>query len=84
MSRTGVSNGYKGTGMNGGRGVNGGLIKRELPEPPNLPPPDYNETMAARSKVSRILQDHWVYIFIIYSIYRVFLKKCFYISFRDR
>ncbi|XP_023330872.1 calpain-9 [Eurytemora carolleeae] len=50
LSRTGVSNGYKGTGMNGGRGVNGGLIKRELPEPPNLPPPDYNETMAARSK----------------------------------
>ena len=29
----------------------GDIIRRELPEPPVMPPPDYNETMASREKV---------------------------------
>ena len=56
---TGINGGVQRNGdrvMNGGRGMNGGLIKRELPEPPPLPPPDYNETMAARNKVNRGIQ----------------------------
>ena len=63
MTNGGYSNG--GGALNGGGNVNGGgvilnggLLKRELPEPPTLPPPDYNETMAARNKViNQLIMD---------------------------